>query len=224
MHVIDALGRRKVSGGTSVLAYMGNNESGASWRVQDGNFQIWNVTQSGWQTIYFTGAAGLEQIVLGGVDTSASTGTGYMEPDRAGDSFSVSEGNFRLWNLTQSIWQTPFIVDRMGAPQIAVGTGDAPASLGGGCGVRTVIGDYTALSTDCIILASATLAAITVSLPVAATALDKEYTIKKIDSSVNAVTIDPDGAETIDGAATKVISSQWSAAHIVSNGTGWFIV
>lgn len=73
---------------------------------------------------------------------------------------------------------------------------------------------------------------ITYTLPAAgsATAWDATYNvgvvyiIKKIDSTANTVTIDGDGAELIDGAATKVITTQYSGYVLQSNGTSWDIV
>ena len=50
------------------------------------------------------------------------------------------------------------------------------------------------------------------------------HVIKKIDSSINTVTIDPNGTETIDGASTYVLAVQYSTVVIQSNGTNWFIV
>jgi hypothetical protein len=68
---------------------------------------------------------------------------------------------------------------------------------------------------------------VTVTLPAAATAVSngagRDYIIIKIDSSANAVTIDGNGAETINGAATYVISNQWTSISVGSNGTGWII-
>ena len=49
-------------------------------------------------------------------------------------------------------------------------------------------------------------------------------TVKKIDSSVNAVTIDPNSSETIDGAATVALAGQYDAITAVSDGTNWIIV
>lgn len=81
---------------------------------------------------------------------------------------------------------------------------------------------YTALSTDFTILGDATSAAFSVTLPTAASSSGKLYNIKKIDSGGNAVTIQANGAELIDGANTKVISTQWVNVRIQSNGTSWF--
>jgi hypothetical protein len=50
------------------------------------------------------------------------------------------------------------------------------------------------------------------------------FYIKKIDSSANAVTIDGNGSETIDGSATQVIVTQNVCLTVVSDGTEWWIV
>jgi len=82
---------------------------------------------------------------------------------------------------------------------------------------------YAVATTDHIVLADATSGAITVNLPAASTT-GRELVVKKVDSSANAVTIDGNGAETIDGATTQVISVQYDAVKIVSDGTEWWIV
>ncbi|HSC14498.1 MAG TPA: hypothetical protein VLI71_05235, partial [Gammaproteobacteria bacterium] len=51
-----------------------------------------------------------------------------------------------------------------------------------------------------------------------------KLTVKKIDATANAVTIDGDGAETIDGAATQSLPAQWNAKTVQSNGVAWFII
>lgn len=64
----------------------------------------------------------------------------------------------------------------------------------------------------------------TVTLPPANPAARRIYVIKKLDSSGNTVTIDGDGSETIDGATTKVISTQYAGVMIQSDGTNWIII
>lgn len=86
--------------------------------------------------------------------------------------------------------------------------------------VATVMTTASALTQ----LADATAGAFSVTLPTAASMINKIVNIKKIDSSVNAVTIDPNGAETIDGAATLVLATQWQAAQLQSNGTAWYLI
>lgn len=77
---------------------------------------------------------------------------------------------------------------------------------------------------DGTVLVDCTGGAITTTLPTAVNIPGKVYNIKKIDSTVNAVTIDGNGAETIDGAATQVISFQYDSLTIQSDGANWYII
>lgn len=74
------------------------------------------------------------------------------------------------------------------------------------------------------IRANATAGAITVLTPAAASYPGYAFTVKKVDASGNAVTVDGNGAETIDGAATYALAAQYKAVTIRSNGTNWDIV
>lgn len=80
---------------------------------------------------------------------------------------------------------------------------------------------YTATADDFLITGDATSAAFTVTLPAASTVTGLVLCIIKIDASGNAVTIDGSGSETINGSATLALSSQWSKATIVSDGSNW---
>lgn len=89
--------------------------------------------------------------------------------------------------------------------------------------VTAITAAYTATVDDSLINADATAGAITVTLPTAASAVGQVLTVRKVDSGGNAVTIDGSGAETINGAATKVLSAQYDTARIISNGTSWAV-
>lgn len=73
-----------------------------------------------------------------------------------------------------------------------------------------------------LVLCDATTAAFTVTLPTAAAGLP--VTIKKTDASANAITVATPGAETIDGAASTSVGTQWDYVTVVSDGTNWFVV
>lgn len=90
--------------------------------------------------------------------------------------------------------------------------------------IRTVTGTTTAASTDRTILVDATSGAVTINLPAASSVVGIEYIVKKIDGSVNAVTIDGNGSETIDGATTKVLNSQWEITKLQATSGGWYII
>src|SRR5687768_13337624 len=65
---------------------------------------------------------------------------------------------------------------------------------------------YTATSSDEVLTADSSGGAFTITLPTAVGISGRKYVIKKTDSSFNAVTIDANSAETIDGALTKALS------------------
>lgn len=85
---------------------------------------------------------------------------------------------------------------------------------------------YTVTTADdqATILCDATSAAFTVTLPAAATAGDGfVVAVKKTDSSANAVTIDGDGAETIDGSTTRLLAVQNESVILICDGSDWSI-
>ncbi len=83
---------------------------------------------------------------------------------------------------------------------------------------------YAAAAGDYTILCNAVGGAMIVTLP-AATGSGRILNIKKIDASAYAVTVDGDGAETIDGAATYVISTQYVNITIQDGAAGaWHIL
>lgn len=78
-------------------------------------------------------------------------------------------------------------------------------------------------NTNALILCDASTAAITLNLPSAALTGDKfRFIVKKTDSSANTVTIDADGSDLIDGAATLVVSDQYEAVEISTDGAAWY--
>jgi hypothetical protein len=89
--------------------------------------------------------------------------------------------------------------------------------------VRAVSTSQTVRVIDEVLLVDATAGNRTITL-ISAAATPNRYTIKKTDSSGNTVTIAAAGSETIDGAATKVLSSQWDKATVIPSGGNWYVV
>jgi hypothetical protein len=87
-----------------------------------------------------------------------------------------------------------------------------------------VFDDDTSGSPKDLYLCDATSGAITADLPAAASHSGRVVTVKKTDASGNAVTLDGNSSETIDGATTKVLASQYDCASIVSDGTEWHLL
>ena len=65
---------------------------------------------------------------------------------------------------------------------------------------------------------------ITVNLPLASTCEGVMFIIKKVDASVNAVTVQPSGSDNIDGVSSYTISQQFITLTIQSDGSAWFIL
>jgi hypothetical protein len=75
---------------------------------------------------------------------------------------------------------------------------------------------------DELVLANASSATISVSLP--AIALGRRLTFKKIDGTAHTVILDAEGTETIDGADTQTLSVQYQFITIVGGISDWHII
>jgi hypothetical protein len=83
---------------------------------------------------------------------------------------------------------------------------------------------YTITTDDDVVTGDSSGGAFSFTLPTAVGNSGKVYHIKKIDSSANAVTIDGDGTETIDGATTRDLLFQYDSISIVSDNANWNIL
>ena len=83
---------------------------------------------------------------------------------------------------------------------------------------------YAIAATDSVIAVNANSSAFTVTLPTATTTAGRQYTIKKIDSTNNLVTVATTGGQTIDGVTTYTIGKQWRFITVVSDGANWGII
>jgi len=81
-------------------------------------------------------------------------------------------------------------------------------------------GNYTAADGD-VVICDATGGAFTITLP--AVAAGAYVTVKKKDSSANAITVSP-ASGTIDGAASQLISTQYTSLDFISDATNWWLV
>ena len=79
-------------------------------------------------------------------------------------------------------------------------------------------------TTEKTILCDATSGVITVNLPASATTKSMEVIVKKIDSSANAITVDGNSSETIDGATTKSLASQYDYIVVTSDGSNMHVI
>ncbi len=84
--------------------------------------------------------------------------------------------------------------------------------------------NYTLTSSDSVITIDASGGARTITLPTAVGVTGRQYTIKKIDTSSNAVTLATSNAETIDGSSTIKLYGQYQYRTLISDGTNWSII
>lgn len=79
---------------------------------------------------------------------------------------------------------------------------------------------YSLVSTDELLRIDATSNAVTVNLPAAATLSNRVFWLEVVNAA-NAITIDPSGAETVDGSATKTLSVVNRLTVLFCTGTAW---
>lgn len=91
---------------------------------------------------------------------------------------------------------------------------------------HSVSADYTITDVDKIKTVFVTTGASTktITLPTAADNRDRVIEVMKVDSGAGYVTIDGEGAETIDGYVTRTIFNQYGFIRLKSNGTSWNIL
>lgn len=83
---------------------------------------------------------------------------------------------------------------------------------------------FTAGATEYMIACDASSGAITANLPALSGVLGRFYTIIKTDSTGNAVTLDGNISETINGATTLALAAQWQYVTVWATSGGWLVV
>lgn len=74
---------------------------------------------------------------------------------------------------------------------------------------------------DVLILADASLGAMTIALYTAVGNTGRRVRVVKIDTSVYTVTVDPSGSQTWDGASARVLGRPYESVNGVSDGANW---
>jgi len=127
----------------------------------------------------------------------------------------IYEGELYLDNASSDVYT------RNGGSIITLTSGTVTG--GGIITINFADSPYTAGAKQTI-LASAAGGSIKIDLPAAASNEDTRFTIKKLDATNNAILIDPNGAELIEGAADYTINVQAVSITIICDGSNWFII
>jgi len=140
---------------------------------------------------------------------------------------SGTTGQLTVWNGTtvvtgdaQLFWDTAnnYLGVDKAIPSSTLDVGGSMASA-----VVTLVANTALDDTHHTVLGDASGGTFTLTLPLASAAAGREYKVKKIDSSSNVVTIARAGGDTIDGATSVALGSQYQAITLVSNGSNWFL-
>lgn len=107
-----------------------------------------------------------------------------------------------------------------GSPAKATVTGETVLNGAFTVAYRAISAARTLDATDHVV--NCTANTFTVTLPTAVGVTGRRYQIK--NSGTGTITIACNGTQTIDGAATKSLATQYSSISVVSNGANWIIV
>lgn len=134
---------------------------------------------------------------------------------------TLSGGGSNIYGVYFPYWEDTFSVGPVTMP-----SGSSTIAFGGSIPTSyaykyvSITATATIKATEHTILADTTAGAITLNLPTAASMIGKYlYAVKT--AGANTLTWDGNGAETIDGSATKAITTN---SRIFSNGIAWFTV
>lgn len=190
--------------------------------IDDGDNDNFKITDG-------TMTAGTARLVI--EKTGGNVGIGITDPsatlDVDGSAIFNESSNSVDFRIESNSNTHMFFVDGTN-DEIGINT-STPAStldIQGSLGfITTTITSATTLNqAHHVILASDASGSFTITLPAAASNTGKVYYIKKTNSSANTITIDGNGAETIDGAATASITTQYDVIRIICDGSAWHII
>ena len=157
-------------------------------------------------------------------DGDSSTIQEALDQIGSGKSIFVMSGDYNSASVTLGENQTMILENGVTNLSVDVSASGAKVIRYSGIIIYNVVTkntNYTASNGDCV-LADASSGAITITLP--SPSSNAIVNVKKIDSSTNAVTVEPNGSETIDGSSSKTIDTQYESYTFISDGTNWYII
>ena len=94
----------------------------------------------------------------------------------------------------------------------------------GGIAIATKTADYTALTSDFVLLCDASSGALTITLPSVASNPGNPFYVKRLNSGANTVTIAAVGSDLIDGSSTAVLNSRYETLLLVAEAGSWHVI
>jgi hypothetical protein len=88
--------------------------------------------------------------------------------------------------------------------------------------VTTKTADYTATTSDSLIIADGTSNTVTITLPTAVGITGRLYRIKCVDDTYQ-VDVSTTSSQAIDGSLTKTLA-QWDCLNVISDGSDWMVI
>jgi hypothetical protein len=226
----------------AVLENTGNNSSGLALYSYDGvalsQFERVRVTSAGNVGIGTTTPAAILEVK--GTSSNApansgtvSTGIARIAVPNVASSVALDFGidTNDAWiqaaDKTNLATNKPLVLNPNGG-NVGIGTTTPTSTLQVAGSIATNLqlktGNYTLTAADAVVLFNAAGGAVTATLPTAAGIAGRSYTIKKVDTSPNAVTITTSGSETIDGNLSGSLSTAYQYINVVSDGTNWDVL
>lgn len=166
-------------------------------------------------TSQYIGTAGkVASLALSGDYNASAAGTFTFKVQLATDTSTLSITQGTATNSAAIQWE----VLEEDAPM------PAPYLVGLSNLVTKAITASTAATTDTqIYLCNAVSGSVTLTLPLAASNKNTQFTIKKTDSSSNACTLGISGGDTIDGQSSLGVITQYGSYTVISDGSVWWI-
>lgn len=218
-------GQTSSAGTSNTSAYFTNRIDASVGSVLYGD--IWNIAPNS-NTTAGTKLAAEYSIKPGDGSSSTVGATSYFTVFENTATPLITTG-FEWQTMNEASPGTRVITMRLRGNKLAVGSDFTPTSTIHSSG--SFAAAFTSTSADLTIGEShhtvavdASGAARTITLPAASGLAGRTYTIKKIDSSLNSVTIDGNASETIDGATTQALTVQYQFLTIVCTGSAWLII
>lgn len=234
---VDPDSSETINGASTLLLYPGNSAiilcDGSKWYAM----QVQGPSQSVAKSADYTASAGDEGKLLLVDSTSAAVTITLPAVATAGNGFEIAVK--KTDSSVNSVIVDGFSTETIDGQNTYTLSGQWDAVIlkagatgwyiknrsAGAVASKTTTYTISAGDNDRIISCDATSAAFTVTLPAVANVYSGfKVTVKKTDSSANAVTVDGDGAETIEGIASVLLRNKNDCVTLVSNGTSWLKV